>query len=127
MQFILVPHQVTDTTATIWVGAVHEKEDVHQEDVWRRLVSIELDDGSEKSVTELDASKWNRWQSYSPGDENNYHYLDRFLDQVLVIKPPPLIKALDYQRMDLGALKPRTSYSLKLRATTNLQLAGRGI
>src|SRR5687767_15006311 len=105
MQFILVPHQVTDTTATIWVGAVHEKEDVHQEDVWRRLVSIELDDGSEKSVTELDASKWTRWQSYNPGDEDKYHFLDRFLNRVLVIKPSPVIKTLDYQRMDLEALK----------------------
>lgn len=122
MQFILVPHQVTDTTATIWVGAVHEKEDVHQDDVWRRLVSIELDDGSEKSVTELDASKWTRWQSYNPGDEDKYHFLDRFLNRVLVIKPSPVIKTLDYQRMDLEALKPRTSYSLNLRVDDQLAI-----
>jgi hypothetical protein len=115
MQFILVPHQVTDTTATIWVGAVHEKEDVRQENVRQRTVSIERDDGSEKGVTELDASKWKRWQSYSPGDEKDYHFLDRILDRILVIKPPAVIETLDYQRVDLEALKPRTSYSLKLR------------
>lgn len=119
MQFILVPHQVTDTTATIWVGAVHE-EHARQEHIRPRSVSIERDDGSEKSVTELDASKWKRWQSYSPGDEDDYHFLDHFLDRVLAIKPSPIIKTLDYQRVDLETLKPRTSYSLKLRVDDRL-------
>jgi hypothetical protein len=110
MGFILVPHQVMDTTATIWVGATGEKEDVRQ-----RSVSIELDDGSEKSVTELDASKWETWRSYSPGDEDRYSLLDRLLDRILVIKPPPVIESLEYQRVEVDALKPRTAYSLKLR------------
>jgi hypothetical protein len=110
MQFILVPHQVTDTTATIWVGAIDVEEDVRQSSV-----SIEVDDGSENSITELDASRWKRWQSYSPGDEDSYQFLDRFLDWILAIKPSPIIKTLDFQRLDLDALNPRTSYSLKLR------------
>src|SRR3712207_5050256 len=99
MQFILVPHQVTDTTATIWVGAIDVEEDVRQSSV-----SIEVDDGSENSITELDASRWKRWQSYSPGDEDSYQFLDRFLDRILAIKPSPIIKTLDFQRLDLDAL-----------------------
>jgi hypothetical protein len=105
----MVPHQVSDTTATIWVGAADEKDDVRQ-----KSVSIELDDGSEKNVTELNSSDWQRWESYSPGDEDSYHALDRLLHGLLP-KFDPIMRTLDYQRVTVEQLEPRTSYSLKLR------------
>jgi hypothetical protein len=37
------------------------------------------------------------------------------LDRVLVIESPPVIRTLDYQRVEVKALRPGTSYALKLR------------
>jgi hypothetical protein len=107
MTFIVVPHQVGKATATIWVGAVDEQ------DLRRNPASIELDDGTEKIVCELDLSRWQRWVSYNPGDEEGYPALDRLLHRLLP-KLEPVVRTLDYQRATVGGLKPNTPYSVKL-------------
>ncbi len=52
MSFLLVPHQVSDTSSTIWVGALNE------ENVSQRSVRLELESGGEERKIELDASAW---------------------------------------------------------------------
>ena len=47
MSFLLVPHQVSDTAATIWVGALDE------EGVRHRSVRLEFEGGERREV-ELD-------------------------------------------------------------------------
>jgi len=113
MEFILVPHHVTDTTATIWVGVQNEN---GNDRARRNALSLELHDGAQTTTVELDSSGWETWKSYSPGDEARYAWQDRLLDRVLsFLKRPPVIETLDYRRVTVGALKPRTSYSLTLR------------
>nr|MBA2713129.1 hypothetical protein [Rubrobacteraceae bacterium] len=110
MAYMLVPHQVTDTTATIWVGVADENEHGRQQ-----VMGIEVDDGTETRTVALDASGWDTWKSYSQGDDAHYARLDRLLDRVLeVLKRPQIIRTLDYKRITLDNLRPRTSYSLTL-------------
>ena len=109
MSFLLVPHQVSDTTATIWVGALDE------EDVRRRSVRLELEGGDERREIELDTSEWETWESFKPEDPKSYPLVDRVLHLVSVLKSPPVRRTLDYQRVEAKPLRSRTSYSLKLR------------
>jgi hypothetical protein len=66
MSFLLVPHQVSDTAATIWVGALDE------ENVSQRPVRLELEGGNEGHAIELDASAWETWESFRPEDSKSY-------------------------------------------------------
>jgi hypothetical protein len=50
MEFILVPHRVTDITVTMWVGVVYENDGER-----RKAVSLELDDARARTV-DLDDS-----------------------------------------------------------------------
>lgn len=109
MSFLLVPHQVSDTAATIWVGALDE------EDVSRRSVRLEFEGGGEKNAIELDASGWESWESFSPEDPKSYPLVDRVLHLASVFKSQPVRRTLDYQRVEVKPLRSRTSYSLKLR------------
>ena len=109
MSFLLVPHQVSDTAATIWVGALDE------EDVRRRSVRLEFDGGGEGREIELDDSGWETWESFKPEDPKSYPLVDRLLHVVSVLKSPPIRRTLDYQRVEVRPLRARTSYSLKLR------------
>jgi hypothetical protein len=109
VSFLLVPHQVSDTSATIWVGALNE------ENVSQRSVRLELESGGEEREIELDASAWETWESFRPEDPKTYPPVDRLLHLAFVLKAPPVRRTLDYQRVEVGALRARTSYSMKLR------------
>ena len=109
MPFLLVPHQVTDTAATIWVGALDEK------DVRRRSVRLEFDGGGEEREIELEASGWETWESFRPEDPKSYPLVDRLLHLAFVLKSQPVRRTLDYQRVEVKPLRARTAYSLKLR------------
>ena len=109
MSFVLVPHQVSDTTATIWVGALDE------EGVRQRSVRLEFEGGGEGREIELDASGWETWESFQPEDPKSYPLVDRLLHLASVLKSPPVRRTLDYQRVEIKPLSPRTSYALKLR------------
>ena len=111
MTFLLVPHTVTATTATVWIGAIDE-------DVREKSVALEFGRDADSHikddsyVIELDASGWQRWKSYNPLDRLSYNPLERILP-----KSAPRVKRLHYQRVTLGLEKPldaRTSYYLKL-------------
>src|SRR5215210_1196257 len=107
MSFLLVPHQVSDTAATIWVGALDE------EGVRQRSVRLEFEGGGGREV-ELDASGWETWESFQPEDPKSYPALDRLLHLASVLKSPPVRRTLDYQRVEIKPLRSRTSYALKL-------------
>jgi hypothetical protein len=108
MTFLLVPHEVTDTTATIWVGAVDEAR------VRERSVTLAFEGNDEAGEIELDNSAWSTWESYRRTDPGSYPPLDRLLHRLLA-RSTPVVRTLDHQRIELGRLQPRTSYSLKLR------------
>jgi hypothetical protein len=108
MSFLLVPHQVSATTATVWVGALDEPE------VRRRNVRLEVE-GGERDEIELDPSGWESWESFKPEDPRSYPVVDRLLHAASVLKAPPVRRTLDFRRVEVGSLEPRTSYSLRLR------------
>ena len=60
MSYLVVPHKVSDTSATVWIAALDEK------DVRQRSVRLELA-GEEREI-ELDASGWETWESFRPED-----------------------------------------------------------
>jgi hypothetical protein len=109
MSFLLVPHQVSDTAATIWVGALDE------EGVRQRSVRLEFEGGGEGREVELDASGWETWESFQAEDPKSYPLLDRLLHLASVLKSPPVRRTLDYQRVEIKPLSARTSYVLTLR------------
>jgi hypothetical protein len=109
MSFLLVPHQVSATAATIWVGALDE------ENVSQRSVRLELEGGGEEHAIELDASAWETWESFLEEDPKSYPLVDRLLHLASVLKAPPVRRTLDYQRVEVRPLRARTSYSLRLR------------
>ncbi len=107
MTFLLVPHTVTATTATIWIGAI-------EENVRTRSVSLEYSGDGRSGVVELEPSGWHRWKSYNPLDPPSWNprsWLSR--------RHEPDIKTLHYQRLTIGLereneLTPGMSYSLNL-------------
>lgn len=117
MTFLLVPHQVTDNTATIWVGAVDETR------VRERSVTLAFEGGDEAREIELDSSAWSTWESYRHTDPRSYPPLDRLLHRLLA-RSTPVVRTLDHQRIELGRLQPRTSYSLKLRVDGDDNIVG---
>jgi hypothetical protein len=102
MSFLLVPQQVTDTTAEIWVGATDEN-------VNAKFVKLEFNGDDGNGAIELNASEWQEWRSYRPEDRYSY------LPWEWVLGSRPRIRTLHYQRVPIKSLKPRTSYSLRLR------------
>lgn len=104
MSFLVVPHGVTDTTATVWVGVVDEPR--------VRERSVVLEYGGD--AFELNYAAWSTWESYSPVDPASYPPLDRLLHRLLP-QSDPVMRTLYYQHVTLEKLAPRTSYPLKLR------------
>jgi hypothetical protein len=110
MTFLLVPHQVTDTAAAIWVGAIDER------GVGARSVRLEIGGEGEGRLIELDASGWKWWQSFQDDDWKRFDALNRALYRALaLIRSETMPRRLDYQRVEVSRLEPRTSYSVQLR------------
>lgn len=80
MSYLLIPHEVSSTTAVVWVGVINEAFD-------RAQVVIESNVGQLPVPT----NAWQNWRSQN-GQWN-----------------------LDYQRVFLQGLQPRTTYPLRLR------------
>ena len=76
---------------------------------------LELENGDEGCEIEVDASAWETWESFRPEDPMTYPPVDRLLHLASVLKAPPVRRTLDYQRVEVRALRARTSYSMKLR------------
>lgn len=106
MSFFLVPHQVTDTTAKIWIGAIDEK--VSSSDV-----RLEYSGNDTSNTVELDANKWEEWKTWN-GSQDKMAYPSRAWKLAELSKRPPKKVTLNYQRVDIKPLTPRTTYSLKL-------------
>lgn len=109
MSFLLVPNQVSDTAATVWIGALGE------ENVRQRSVRLEIEGGGEEREIELDPAGWETWESFKPEDPKSYPLVDRLLHLAAVLKSRPVRRTLDYQRVEVRPLKSRITYSLKLR------------
>src|SRR5687767_3141971 len=110
MDFLLVPHQVTDTTAKIWVGAID------LENVGQRSVRLELSSSDgDKHVVSLNGARWERWQSFEDEDPQRYDRFNSFLHRAMaVIRAEPVKRTLHYQCKEVDGLKSRTSYSARL-------------
>lgn len=109
MAFLLVPHEATARTATVWIGAFDE------EDVRTKSVAVEFSGGGDNGTVELNTAAWQRWKSYRPLDRTWFN-----IRTLLKRKQDPKKEIFYYQRVTLGAerersLQPRTSYFLKLR------------
>lgn len=113
MTFLLVPHEVEDTSATIWVGAIDEE---------IGALSAKLEYSSDSGSDDISLGKWEEWRSYRPGDRGSYLPWDWVLPKLL--GATPRIRSLHYQRVRIERLNPRTTYSLKLRAGDGHPLAG---
>ena len=108
MSFLVVPHEVSDTTATIWVGAIDEEAP-------SKSVSLEFEGDGASGVIELDAAQWKTWKSWEgPQDKRFYRSWGWYLAKIPP-KPAPEIRILYYQRCIIESLIPRTPYYLKLR------------
>lgn len=108
MTFLLVPHQVSSTSATVWVGAIDEA------NLRERSIRLEFQSEGGQETIELDDSGWSIWASFSPADPVSYPLPDRLLHRLLA-KSSPVVRTLHYQRVTLERLEPRTCYSLELR------------
>lgn len=117
MTFLLVPHQVSATTATIWVGAIDEV------DVRERSVRLDFEGEDGEGMIELHNSGWLTWESFNPGDPASYPPSDRLLHRLLA-KSPPVVRTLHYRRVLLERLRPRTCYSLELRVDERDNVGG---
>jgi len=103
MALIVVPHTVGTSTANVWVGATGK-------DLDSRTVTLEFDDGEGGGgVKELHPSSWERWRSWLPEDREAY----RSWRRLEIFKPT--VRTLAFRRVDIGPLKPRTPYELRLK------------
>jgi hypothetical protein len=109
MAFLVVPHEVTDTTATVWVGSLGEG------DASRKTVALDVEaEGADTPFqVELDACAWRTWRTFDEDDPERYPWLDLILhratDQVTAV-----VKTLYFQRVTVRRLSARTTYSLRL-------------
>ncbi len=101
MTFMVIPHEVGATTATLWVGAVCEG------DVRNRPVRLDLD--GESDPVELAGSAWKEWQTFEDTDPWNYADADRLL-HAAVTQDEPVKERLYYQRVKLEDLVPGAQY-----------------
>src|SRR5918995_4771835 len=62
MTFLLVPHQVTQTTATIWVGWVGDSD---KDDTDSRSLKLEVRPDHDSSIQEIEisADNWQEWDT----------------------------------------------------------------
>src|SRR5918998_1447840 len=75
MTFLLVPHQVTQTTATIWVGWIGDSD---TDDTDSRSLKLEVrpDDDSSIQEIELSADNWLEWDTKAEEEEREENIVD---------------------------------------------------
>ena len=107
MTFIILPHEIGTTRATVWVGAIREEE------VRKRRVQLHLS-GTNDPV-ELAEDKWRVWQTFKEEDPSGFAPPDRLLHKVAALwRERPVAEHVHYQRVDLKDLNPRTTYDANL-------------
>ena len=111
MAFLVVPHEVTDTSATVWVGALGEG-DVREQAI---VLDIKADGADTSFQVELNASAWREWLTFDDDDPQGYPWWERVL-HLVTPKIAHEVKCLYFQRVTLEQLDPRTTYSLRLLA-----------
>jgi hypothetical protein len=106
MTFIVVPHEVSTTTAVVWVGAIREN------DVRARRLQLHL--GINDSV-DLSPDEWKVWHTFKEEDPSGFAKLDRILHNVAALwRERPVAEHVYYQRVEIKDLIPRTSYEANL-------------
>lgn len=103
MTFMVIPHEIGATTATLWVGAICEG------DVRNRPVGLDL--GDESDPMELVGSNWEEWQTFEDSDPESYADADRLL-HAAVTQDEPIKERLYYQRVELADLASGTDYDV---------------
>lgn len=109
--FIVVPHGVTDTGATVWVGAVDEG------DVDKRNVSLTVepvgDDGFDPLHIDLDPGSWGLWKTSNEGDPASYPLVDRLLHRAVGRHEERIVRKLYFRRVEVGPLEAGRRYSAR--------------
>jgi hypothetical protein len=102
MTFMIIPHEIGTTTATLWIGAVGEG------DVPDRLVRLDLN-GALRPTGE----RWRAWQTFANADVQDFAPADRRLHEVIP-KVEPIKERIYYQRLELEGLDADTPYRARL-------------
>lgn len=107
MTFIILPHEVGTTRATVWVGAIREEE------VRKRRVQLHLSNTNDP--VKLAEDKWRVWQTFKKEDPSGFAPPDRLLHKLAALwRERPVAEHVHYQRVDLKDLSPRTTYDVNL-------------
>ncbi len=102
MTFIVIPHEIGTTTATLWIGAIYEGH------VPNRPVRLDVN-GESRPMGE----NWRVWQTFADTDPQGYTRADRRL-HVTIRRDEPIIERIYYQRVELEGLDSHESYHAKL-------------
>lgn len=102
MTFIIVPHEIGATTATLWVGATCEGE------VSKRPMRLDLN-GESHPVD----GKWRKWQTFKDSDRNGFEPTDRLLHDV-ISNGGKIEECIHYQRVELPDLRANAQYQANL-------------
>lgn len=102
MTFIIIPHEIGTTTATLWIGAICEG-DIPNRPVWLDL------NGESRPM----GDKWRVWQTFADTDPQDYAPADRRLHNV-ISKDEPIRERIHYQRFELEGLDSDKPYRAKL-------------
>src|SRR5215217_2874694 len=123
MRFLLVPHEVTDTTAKIWVGVLGEDD---KDDERLKSVSLEYSANNVSNEVKLDAQGWKVWKTWNDEDKDRYRSWAWKLSELRLKRNPEIVRTLNYQVITIPSLKPSKTYSLKLRVDSNAAASSEG-
>lgn len=102
MTFIVIPHEITTTTATLWIGALCEDNVPNS--------PLELDLNGESQPVE---GKWRMWQTFKETDRDGFPPADRRLHDAIP-QAESIKERIHYQRIELNDLNEDTQYHAKL-------------
>ena len=123
MRFLLVPHEVTDTTANIWVGVLGEDD---KDDERLKSVSLEYSANNVSNEVKLDAQGWKVWKTWNDEDKDRYRSWAWKLSELRLKRNPEIVRTLNYQVITIPSLEPGKTYSLKLRVDSNAAASSEG-
>src|SRR5215216_2557469 len=123
MRFLLVPHEVTDTTANIWVGVLGEDD---KDDERLKSVSLEYSANNVSNEVKLDAQGWKVWKTWNDEDKDRYRSWAWKLSELRLKRNPEIVRTLNYQVITIPSLEPSKTYSLRLRVDSNAAASSEG-
>jgi hypothetical protein len=102
MTFMVIPHEIGTTTATLWIGAVYE-DNVPHRPVWLDVNGVSYPTGD----------RWRTWQTFADTDIQDFAPADRRLHEA-ISKDVPIKERIYYQRLVLEGLDADKPYRARL-------------